>query len=152
MSKTPIRVLLIYPPSSFQNHSGCPMGILMLAAVLDKPGYDVRILDANAAGNKRTSEQIIRFVQEIKPDVIGMTLVTPLIREAYKLAQGLKEQGAILLAGGPHATLVPEEPLSKGFDAVVKGEGEPIIEDAVKALLGEMPKENVNGWVYKDTG
>ena len=145
MPITQIRVLLIYPPSNFQNHGRCPSGILMLAAVLEKSGYDVHILDANAAENKRTSEQIIRLVEETKPDIIGMTLVTPLIREAYKLAQGLKEQGAILLAGGPHATLVPEEPLSNGFDAVVKGEGEPIIEDAVKALLGQIDKENVKG-------
>jgi len=144
------RVLLLYPPSKFQRHSNCPMGILMLAAVLEKHGFDVHILDANASRNKLTQEQIIQHVQEMKPAVIGMTLVTPLIREAYRLAQALKKQGHILLAGGPHATLVPEEPLAHGFDAVVKGEGEPIIVDAVKALVGEIPKENVIGWLYKD--
>ena len=143
------RVLLIYPPSRTQNHLSCPMGILMIAAVLEQAGHQVTLLDANAARNKRSAEQIIQHVHQLKPDIIGITLVTPLIRSAYALVSALRSTGAKLIAGGPHATLLPEEPLARGFDAVLPGEAEPAIGDAVNALLGLIPKQDVAGWLYR---
>ncbi|HEY5957477.1 MAG TPA: radical SAM protein, partial [Polyangiaceae bacterium] len=147
------RVLLIYPPSRTQAHLCCPTALTMLAAVLERAGHEVHLLDANAARNRRTNEQIVRLVKELKPDVIGVTLLTPLAKMAYELAAMLKSTGAKLLAGGPHATLLPEEPLMNGFDAVVIGEGEPTIAEAVSALLGNRDRDTVDGWLYlTDTG
>lgn len=144
------RVLLIYPPSKTQLHRSCPMGILLLAAILEKAGYEVHILDANAARNRRDTENIAQIATELKPDIIGITLLTPMIRESYKLVSRLKGIGAELIAGGPHATIMPDEVIAHGFDAVVIGEGEATVEEAFKALLGLMPKDDVLGWVYKD--
>ncbi|MFC1822440.1 B12-binding domain-containing radical SAM protein [Thermodesulfobacteriota bacterium] len=149
-SDDPGRILLIYPPSRTQVHSSCPVGMMMLAAVLENANYKVHLLDANAKGKIRSSEEIIRIARELQPDIIGITLLTPLVKEAYRLASKLKGLGKKLMAGGPHATLLPEEPLAYGFDAVVVGEGEPTIIDAVKALGGLLPKEDVPGWVYRD--
>jgi len=145
------RILLVYPPSRTQNHFQCPSGILMLGAVLEKAGHQVFLVDANAAQNRRKSEEIVSIAENIKPDVIGITLLTPMVREAYRLARLLKATGAKLLAGGPHATILPEEPLFFGFDATVIGEGEDTIVEAVQALQGKMPAEKVRGWVYRDT-
>jgi anaerobic magnesium-protoporphyrin IX monomethyl ester cyclase len=150
MKGNTIRTLLIYPPSN-QTHQSCPMGLLMLAAVLEKAGIDVHILDACASQKRRSMEEIVREASELKPDIIGITLLTPAVRETYKLAASLKNQGFKLIAGGPHATLAREEVLAHSFDAVVLGEGEPVIEQALKALMGEIPKEHVPGWVYKDS-
>lgn len=144
-----VSILLVYPPSRTQVHSGCPMGMLMLAAVLERAGHRVQLLDANAARRRLTTTQIVQQVAELRPDVVGVTMVTPLAREAYRLAEGLRGCGAKLIAGGPHATLVPEEPLRYGFDAVVVGEGEPTIVEAVEAVLGRMPPEEVQGLVYR---
>ncbi len=146
----PSKVLLVYPPSRTQSHEGCPGGMTMLAAVLERAGHEVRLLDANAAARRRSSEDIARIAREERPDVIGMTLVTPIAREAYRLVSLLGDSGAKLLAGGPHATLLPEEPVEHGFDATVVGEGEPTIVEAVEALAGRMPKDQVAGWVYRD--
>jgi radical SAM superfamily enzyme YgiQ (UPF0313 family) len=99
--------------------------------------------------SRRTSQQIVEFASKLKPDVIGITLLTPMVREAYRLATELRSVGAKLLAGGPHASLVPEEPLANGFDATVIGEGEPTIAEAVGALVGQVAKESVTGWVYR---
>jgi radical SAM superfamily enzyme YgiQ (UPF0313 family) len=150
MTKTGIRVLLIYPPSRTQSHSTCPMGPLMIGAVLEQAGHEVHVVDANAIDRRRTSEEILALARELRPNVIGMTLLTPLAREAYRLAAMLRGLGAKLLAGGPHATLVPEEPLAHGFDAVALGEGEPIADRAVRALLGAVPIAEVSGLVYRD--
>jgi radical SAM superfamily enzyme YgiQ (UPF0313 family) len=125
------------------------MGIQMLAAILEREGFEVRLLDANASCNRLSTEQIVAKAKELKPDVIGITLVTPLVKEAYRLAEGLRSVGAKLLAGGPHATLLPEEPLQRGFDAVVVGEGDLTIVEAIRAVLGEIPLESVLGLVYR---
>ncbi len=150
MSDRPAKVLLIYPPSRTQSHFTCPMGLLMLAAVLEKAGQRPRLLDANAAARKLSAEEIVADAQRSQPDVIGITLVTPLVKEAYRLAADLRSCGAKLIAGGPHATLLPDEPLAHGFDAVVVGEGEPTVADAVDAVLGRKPMSDVQGLVYRD--
>ena len=107
MSKMNSHVLFIYPPSRSQTHANCPTGMLMLAAMLEKAGYRISLLDANANRKKRNTEQIVQIVKELKPDIIGMTLVTPIIKEAYNLASRLKNEKAKLVAGGPHATILP---------------------------------------------
>lgn len=145
------KILFIYPPSKTQYHQSFPMGLLYLTSVLETAGYIVDLLDANASNNKMNSSQIVKYVETNKPDLIGMTLLTPMIKEAYRLAGELKKMNVPLLAGGPHSTLVPKEPLYHGFDAAVIGEGENVIEIAVEALLGLRPKEKVPGWMYLDT-
>lgn len=151
MSEKKARILLIYPPSRAQRHGTCPLGMLLLAAVLEKAGHQVHLLDANAAAHRRSNEEIVQIAGELRPDVIGITLLTTIIKESYRLAMDLKNIGAKLLAGGPHATLLPEEAIDHGFDAVVMGEGEPTVAEAVEALLGFAAKEDVKGWVYRDT-
>lgn len=146
------RVLLVYPPSRSQSHSSCPAGLLMLSAVLDQSGYEVRILDASAANCRRSIDQIAEVVAETKPDVVGVTLVTPLVRQGYELAGRLASTGVRLLAGGPHTTLLPEEPLAHGFLAAVVGEGEPTVVEAVEAVLGRIPPSQVKGLVWRDAG
>ena len=149
MPNPAVKILLIYPPSRTQSHASCPAGIMMLAAVLEPAGYSVELIDANAANRKLSTADLIERVRAIRPDVVGITLVTPLVKEAYRLATGLRDCGAKLLAGGPHATLLPEEPLAHGFDAVVVGEGEPTIVEAIEALQGAVPMESVQGLVYR---
>ena len=124
------------------------MGLLMLGAVLEEAGYKVQLLDANAANRRLTNAEIVEIAAQIKPDVIGITLVTPLVKGAYRLASALHSCGAKLIAGGPHATLLPEEPLDHGFDAVVVGEGERTIVEAIEAVLGNVPRDAVRGLVY----
>ncbi|OFX25512.1 MAG: hypothetical protein A2V77_19380 [Anaeromyxobacter sp. RBG_16_69_14] len=143
------RVLLVYPPSRTQKHSSCPASIMMLGAVLERAGYEVHLLDANAASRRLSTAQVVEHVRQLRPDVVGVTLLTPLVKEAYRLAFELRDCGARLLAGGPHATLLPEEPVEHGFGATVVGEGEPTIVEAVEAMLGRRPLESVLGLVYR---
>lgn len=150
VGNTNYRILLIYPPSHTQQHNSCPMGIQMIAAVLENAGYQVSVIDANASKKRRNIEEIVQIAQKLKPDIIGMTLLTPIVREAYILLSQLKSTNAKFIAGGPHAAILPEEAINHGFDAVVLGEGEATIEEAVKALLGQIPKDDVLGWVYKN--
>lgn len=150
MSEKAPKVWLIYPPSRTQRHDACPVGLLMLGAVLENRGCEVRLIDANANRRPLTSEMLAAEVQKGKPDVVGVTLLTPLVKEAYRLAGLLRKTGTRLLAGGPHATLLPEEPLRHGFDGVVLGEGEPTVYEAVLAVLGKDSPGSVRGYAYLD--
>lgn len=140
----------MYPPSRTQYHTSCPTGLLMLGAVLESHGYEVHLLDACAVSNQRNADQILEETQKINPDIVGITLVTPLVRQTYPLAKRLAANGIKLIAGGPHATLLPKEPLLNGFHAVVVGEGEPTVVEAIEAVLNRIPKETVQGLVWLD--
>jgi len=149
MSLNRSRVLLVYPPSRTQAHETFPLGLLQVAAVLEKEGHEVQVLDANAVRRRLDRVGVLRRVRDWKPDVVGMTLVTPVVREAYLLARELRDLGVKLLAGGPHATLLPEEPVVHGFDGAVIGEGEPTAAEAVAALLGRLRPDEVKGWAFR---
>jgi len=146
----PLRVALVYPPSRTQAHYTPPVGLLMLGAVLERAGHRVHLLDANALHRRRDAASLAAEVAALRPDVVCMTLVTPLAREAYALAGLLGGSRARLLAGGPHATLLPEEPLRHGFDGVVAGEGETVVVQAVEALAGRRSPDGIPGLAWRD--
>jgi anaerobic magnesium-protoporphyrin IX monomethyl ester cyclase len=126
------------------------MGLQMLAAVLENSGFRPILLDANAACRRLNIDGVAAELDRLRPAVVGMTLVTPLVKDAYRLAGMLRGRGMKLIAGGPHATLLPEEPLEHGFDAVVVGEGEPTVAEAVAAVLGRIRLDSVLGLAWRD--
>lgn len=144
-------ITLIYPPSNTQTHSNCPMGILLVGTILRRAGYSVQLIDANANNNRLSFNEVIDVVCANKPSIIGMTLLTPIIKEAYALAERFKSIGFKLVAGGPHASIISTEPLNHGFDAVVIGEAEITIEETIKALLTELPLKKIKGIAYKNS-
>ena len=76
-------------------------------------------------------------VCELSPDVIFYSFMTPNRGEVYKELTRLKEcfPKVLAVAGGPHPSAVPEEVLSHGFDAVVVGEAEQVMERLLKDIL-----------------
>jgi radical SAM superfamily enzyme YgiQ (UPF0313 family) len=148
-TRSPLRVALVYPPSRTQLHRTPPLGLLMLGAVLTRAGHLVRLVDANALHRPLDPGEVAGEVAAFGAEVVGVTLLTPLAREAYEVAGLLRADGARLLAGGPHATLRPDEPVLRGFDATLRGEGEPGVVAAVEALAGRRPPEEVPGFTWR---
>ena len=61
---------------------------------------------------------------EVRPgDVVGMSIHTANVIYAYEHAAQLKERGATVVFGGPHASIFPDEAIKHG-DAVVRGDAE----------------------------
>tara|TARA_B100002003_G_C13945657_1_gene458721 strand:+ start:173 stop:496 length:324 start_codon:yes stop_codon:yes gene_type:complete len=85
------------------------MGLAMIAAVLERRGYNVAVVDANAI--KLKPENIVPYV--IDADVVGLTAMTPTINTAITIARHLKKANPDLtiILGGAHATLLPDETL-----------------------------------------
>ncbi|MFH1666079.1 MAG: radical SAM protein [Elusimicrobiota bacterium] len=125
------RVALISPGTEqvFAVHE--PINLGFLASYLEKTGYEVKIIDQ--LGGQNVEEELFKF----NPDLAGITATTPVIYEAYKVAQLAKKMGILTVMGGIHATMFPQEAL-KYADIVVKGEGE-------KALVEILTKNIKNG-------
>ena len=60
--------------------------------------------------------------------------------------------GALHLAGGPHASALPEATLALGFDLVARGEGEATIAGVLGALLDGGDPRRVPGLTWREGG
>lgn len=102
--------------------------------------------------------------QMVRPgDVVGIGITTLNCLPGYAAAREAKRRGATVIMGGIHATILPEEALEMGADAVVTGGGDVIwqhvLEDALTGKLrkrydgGKVPGEllNLGRWDLLDT-
>ena len=84
----------------------------LLAAYADDR-FDVRIIDENV--------EDIDFT--IRPDVIGISLMTPTAMRGYKIADTFRQKGIPVVLGGMHVFFMTEEAAAHA-DAVVVGEAD----------------------------
>ena len=118
-----MRVLLINPPSPEQ--LGSPLlGLQYVAASLLAHGCEVRIIDAAARHFAHDSEWIAKEAASYAPRIIGVSLFTRWVWHAYGLVERLKKGPWLLVSGGAHTTVRPEETLDQGFDVALTGEAE----------------------------
>lgn len=100
-----------------------PLGLLSLAAVLERDGHTVALHDAALA----TVEEIAARAREFHPDLIGISATTPSLRSARTAAARLRADhpGKTLVIGGAHPSAVPDDLVHlPEFDLLVRGEGE----------------------------
>ena len=143
------RVLLINPPSPEQ--LGAPLlGLQYVAAALVARGCDVRVIDAAARYFDGDPDSIVSQAEDFRPDVIGFGLFTRWIWHAYRLVERFRGRFPLLVAGGAHATVCPDETLEHGFDIAVVGEAEETIVRLVNWLEGQGSLETIPGIRYRD--
>lgn len=129
------KALLILP--HLQQPMGAPyLGQQYIAAALMRAGHEVRCLDLAALLWRGSEDDAVDAVRRFDPDLIGMTLFTYNALAGYRLAARLRSEGLgrLFVAGGPHPTVLPAEPLEHGFDVAVQGEGEEVIVSVAAAL------------------
>ncbi len=144
-----MRVALIQPPSSYLRGTP-PLGLAYIGATLEAHGHVVRGIDASAGRDWMTREEILEEVKGFRPDLVGITMVTNTIDEAYPLAQELSKLGIPVVGGGPHANLEPLEALEYGFDIVCRGEGEYTMLELVDYVQGRKQLKEILGISYWD--
>ncbi len=156
-----MKVLLALPPDVHHleiyrvaGMSAPPLGLAYIAAVLECAGHKVSIIDSPTL--RVTKKQFVELVREFKPDIVGISLQTPLAPKGYEIAKELKREfpELILVAGGPHATYMVDEALSNGFDVVVRFEGEYTMLDLVNTIekhgFREEALKGVKGIAFRD--
>ena len=107
--KLPDRICLITPPSPFllDERVFMSLGILKVAAVLERAGMKVEVLDLS--GIKNFSD-IARDYALSRKDIVhfGITSTTPQLPAVTQIVSAIREnnQDAAIILGGPHVTLV----------------------------------------------
>jgi len=142
-----LRILLINPPSP--ERLGAPLlGFQYVAAALLRAGHEVRVIDAAARHFHHDTEWIAAQVRSFQPRFVGMALFTRWVWHAYRLLPALREAGCLLVAGGAHTTVCPEETLAHGFDVALTGEAELSVLALARAIEAGTPLAAVPGaWV-----
>ncbi len=148
---------LIIPPSSFllDERVFMSLGVLKVAAVLERAGIHVEVLDLSGVKN---FADVVYDYAETRPEIsaFGVTATTPQLPAANKIAIVLREvtQAKVIL-GGPHVTSVNTayknevkhgiegraveamREMEESFDTLVSGDGERAI---FLALQNDTPK------------
>src|SRR3989338_11422324 len=138
-----MRVTLINPATKIWIKSRTlPLGLAYIAAVLEKDGHTVEVIDKNIEPQRMPNN----------PELIGITATTPLIKEAWRIAKEIKEikPSVYTVLGGPHPSALPDESLALPFiDFVVRGEGEETIRELAAALEEKKDLSAIESISYK---
>jgi len=158
-----MKVLLINPPWSIKEQYAKdiyrvgavvpPLGLAYIASTLEENGYTVEILDCIA--QRTTPELLGKQIEHIKPDIIGITCLTPMALRSVEAAKIAKEvmPNSIVVMGGPHPSVLPAETLqNNSIDIVVIGEGERTMFELVKCIESGGKLEKVPGIVFRKNG
>jgi radical SAM superfamily enzyme YgiQ (UPF0313 family) len=158
-ASTALRIALVIPPPQKADLSWCPnlpITLACLAAVLEKSGHDVTVLDCPAL--ELDHKKLGAKIAALEPSVVGITSLTPMIQSTLLAAHVAKEvcPGAAVVLGGPHATFMDQEILNEeaAVDIIVRGEGEQTLLELVDTIPKPNPKhlDNVAGITFRKNG
>jgi anaerobic magnesium-protoporphyrin IX monomethyl ester cyclase len=161
-ARKPLKILLANPQSVLRNDVGNSviydrgfgehLGIRYLAAVLEREGHAVTIVDCHFEGLEK--HELEHACSTGEYDVCGISFVEPLMPQTISLAEVMRaaHPRAVILVGGYGATFVGPLVMrrTRAVDASVLGEAEismPLICDAIAA--GEDWRK-LPGLVYLD--
>lgn len=129
-----------------------PLGLLSIAAFLEKRGHDVHLIDCLGPGATTGTESVVRQIIGHAPDLVGFSTTTSGFLNAYDMASCLKKRHPKLpvVFGGVHvsalrATLMDQ---FEHIDYLCVGEGELTMADLADGKhLGDIP-----GLVWRRNG
>lgn len=155
-----MRILLIHPNyrSGGAEIAGNwpPAWVAYLSGPLKAAGFtDIHFVDAMT--NDLDDEAVAERLRELQPDLVGVTSITPSIYAAERILELAQEHcpGALRVLGGIHATFMYKQVLSEApwVDVIVRGEGEEILLDVVRAHAEgrfRERREQIKGLAYRD--
>lgn len=149
------KILLVNPPYQRlrgMRSAELPLGIIYIATTLHKNGFDVKVLNLEEENpgeelkdgyvnafesyssymeNKENYahpawQEFSSYLADYQPDIVGFSVMTPIYTLALSMARFTKNAcDALVVFGGPHPTLCPEEVALAGpVDVAMVGEGE----------------------------
>ena len=140
-----VDILLVWPPVENLFAVSAPsLGLAYLAAVLESD-YTVKVFECQNEGFYEP-DAVVEHIRKINPRVVGFTLPTLSVPYAEVIIKALKgqEDCPVLLAGGPHASVLPDEMLEIGIDYVAIGEAEETIVELMAYIYGKPDAKQVS--------
>lgn len=177
------RALLIYP--ALYKVTGLPVGLASLSAVLKESGHAVKIFDTSfytqgewenqtriraergmskeikdedqslPANASDMQEDIIKLINDYKPDIIGISILEMLYDFSLRLTQLIKKtfQDIPIIAGGVFPTLSPERVMDESsIDIVCVGEGETALLELCNRVSENKSFVDIDGLWVKSNG
>ncbi|MGD9503295.1 MAG: radical SAM protein [Syntrophobacteraceae bacterium] len=154
-----MRVLLINPPVlGGRYHSAQtaipPLGLGYLAAAIRASGMECSVLDGKL--DNPPIEVILAEVAARRPDVVGISAMTPDIVAAGKIAEAVKKSNSSIRValGGAHAIARPRETLEEfpWVDYLVTGEGERTFTELLRSLSDGSDQDSILGLGFRKNG
>ncbi len=144
-----MKILLIKPPTNEKQIPGDdfwlsePLELEYVAAgVSDK--YDVRILDM------RLDKSLGKHLAEYEPDIVGITSFITQVYITLNLCAKIKafNPNILIVIGGHHATLSPQDFCDPNIDIIVRGEGVFTFREIVERFEKKQDVYRVKGIVF----
>lgn len=130
---------------------GIPVATGTLAAYMMKHNYKVKVFDEEFG--KITEENIESIFSGMKkPMVVGISVLTAQAGRTYHIVKMIKDRwpDTEIIVGGIHVTALPEEPLKRNIDFVVRGEGERALLALYQQIRGARDFSGVQNLSYWD--
>jgi len=146
------RNLIILCNPKFSPNYKIPYSLLAISRILDKEGFEIKIIDGNI--DKNYIKKIKKYSDEAL--ILGITSLTGLqIRDGLRVSKLVKEINPSIKVvwGGWHPTLLPIQTIKNPYiDIVVRGQGEITFTELVHAIARNSKLKNILGITYKKNG
>jgi anaerobic magnesium-protoporphyrin IX monomethyl ester cyclase len=154
-----VKVLLFSMPDSFEHMPTVgirmPNGALTSLAGNTDPHHRIAVADLILAP-RRVRETVTQLVEEERPDLVGLSVMTFQRRTAFKVIElvRLLKPDVRVVVGGYDPSLAAEDytGADSGVDFIVRGEGEFTFCELLRALEGGQNFTSIRGLSYRDGG
>jgi len=146
-----MKILLVIPTVDTCYERVPSMGLMNLYLIGKRLGCDMELMDLTDISYRRGLARILSK----KHDLIGISCnFTNAAPFCMQYAKDIKEKypDTLVISGGNHATLAPEDLLLNKYDYIVYGEGEITFEEFLMRLLRAEPVEDLKGLYYLRNG
>lgn len=155
-------LLLVDPPRVYWGFGGGlgffsqPVGLVTLAAYLEKAGIDVQVMDCNALGIDW--DTLADEIRKRRPRCVGVSSsMTCYVPDSFRCAEIVKQvdENIVTIGGGLQFTLTPTEAFLRcaALDVIVRGDGERTSLALLDEILkGEGCLDRIEGISYRREG
>ena len=153
-----MKVLLINPASKVTEGSRKlkaflspipPLGLAYIAAVLEKDGVDVKIIDQVAG--RIPNKLLLNKIKEFSADLVGFSCLTSVMSNVAELGLEIRKfSRAKIVLGNIHPTIFAGQILTQGAaDFIVRGEGDATMAELAKAVKDNSGFTHIQGISYR---
>jgi radical SAM superfamily enzyme YgiQ (UPF0313 family) len=119
------------------------LGSVLLGTIMRAKGYDVRVYIEDIKD--------LDMADVLSADLVAISAITSTAPQSYRLADKVREAGAIAVMGGTHTSFLPEEGMEHA-DFVVRGEGEFAFQELVDAIERGDGFDKIQNLTYRTDG
>jgi radical SAM superfamily enzyme YgiQ (UPF0313 family) len=159
-----MRIALVFPPYGHKkfaenievvsNRFGVfpPLGLLYVAAILEKHGHKVMVIDAFA--QRLSMKDVLKKLRAFNPDMLGFMLTIWMFRQTYEWIRFLRDAlGIPVVVGNYCMEIYPEAVMgNEAIDFGIIGSALKPLPALVEALEKNKPLDSIRGLAFKKNG